>query len=111
MKHPLSVTLLLVTVAGVPLAIAPELVLESDVTPKLLVLLGSTAGLLLCWHSWQPGAAALLRGRKGRIFAASIGLWIASAGASTLLSQQSGLSLAGSSWRRYGLVTQLALAV
>jgi len=99
------------TLFAVPLAIAPGLVLNFDVTPKLFVLLNA-AGILvwLAWGSWR-GAMQLWQARLGRTFLLGMGGMIASLGVSTALSAAPALSLAGTTWRRYGLVSQFAVWV
>jgi hypothetical protein len=105
------VALAAIAMAGVPLLIAPGLTLEYETTPKLVLLLVSTAGLLLCYRAWWPGAVALIETRRGRLFAGILAAQFLSLLAATAFSAQPSLSLAGSSWRRYGLVTQLTLAL
>lgn len=103
--------LIVLAVAGVPLIIAPGFSLEYEVLPKLLVLLSATAGLLFCWRTWYPGAAALLASTHGKLLTAALGALLAAAAISTLLSARSELALSGSPARRHGLVTQAAIAV
>jgi len=91
--------------------IAPGLVLEYEVTPKLCLLLCLTAAVLLCWRAWLPGTPALFRTRHGRVFAGMLGIQLLSLLTSTAASGQVGLSLAGSPWRRYGLVAQFSLVL
>jgi hypothetical protein len=107
----IAAALAAIAMAGVPLLIAPGLTLEYETTPKLVLLLVSTAGLLLCYRGWWPGAVALFETRRGRLFAGIFAAQFLSLVAATALSSQPALSLAGSSWRRYGLVTQLALGL
>jgi hypothetical protein len=107
----MAVALAAIAMAGVPLLIAPGLTLEYETTPKLVLLLVSAAGLLLCYRAWWPGAAALLETRRGRLFAGILAAQVLSLLAATAFSSQPALSLAGSSWRRYGLVTQVTLAL
>ena len=101
---------LLLAAAGVPLAFAPGLLLEYEVLPKLLVLLLATAGLLICRQAWYPGLRALTATPRGRLFVLLLCLQVASLLVSTAFAPQPELALAGSGWRRYGAVTQVALA-
>jgi O-antigen ligase len=87
------------------------MVLEHDVTPKLVLLLCATAAFLLCGSSWRPGVRALLTERNGRLFLGVIFVGLLSLTASTALSNQPQLSFAGSAWRRFGWVTQSAVAI
>ncbi len=107
----IAVALAATAMAGVPLLIAPGLTLEYETTPKLVLLLVCTAGILLCYRAWWPGAVALFDTRRGRLFAGILAAQFLSLLAATAFSSQPALSLAGSSWRRYGLVTQLTLAL
>jgi len=96
---------------GVPLAIAPGLVLDFDVTPKLIVLLLGAAILLWFGPSLSPGILLLCRCRLGRAYLIGVGVMFSSLVVSTALSNAPALSLAGTTWRRYGLVSQLAIGV
>jgi hypothetical protein len=107
----LACILAAIAMAGIPLVIAPGLTLEYETTPKLVLLLVSTAGLLLCYRGWWPGAVALFETRRGRLYAGILAAQFLSLLSATAFSSQPALSLAGSSWRRYGLVTQLTLAL
>lgn len=109
-ESPTSAEVLVgVAAAAIPCAIAPGIVLEHDVIPKLVVLLCCTAGLLFGLNTWCGGAKVLLQTRSGRMFAILIGLQCASVALSTALSQNPSLSLAGSAWRRFGFITQASL--
>ena len=87
-------------VALVPLVILPGVFFYYDVTPKILVLLVGV-GLALAW-GW-PAAA------RGRWVDALLGAQAAALVLATAFSTDRALSLAGTNWRRLGLVTQLAL--
>ncbi len=106
----LGTTLLTVLVA-VPLVIAPGVSFHFDVTPKVVVLLLGAAGGLLLWDGFLPGLRCLWRDPRGRLFGLLLFAQLASLGLSTLLSASPELSLAGSHWRRFGLVTHAALLV
>src|SRR5437870_5005894 len=106
-----AVAAVCVTLAGVPLIITPGLAQQYETTPKLALLLVSTAVLLSCSSAWWPGVASLLGNRQGRIFASLLASQIALLAVSTALSPRPSLTFGGSSWRRYGLVTPFAVAV
>ncbi|MCU1238735.1 MAG: O-antigen polymerase [Candidatus Solibacter sp.] len=106
----LAPALMIAAFAGVPLAIAPHLLIEYEVTPKVVILLIVTSVLLLCRTAWMEGLAALLSNRAGRVLLGITTLQSISLLISTMLSSQPALSLAGTSWRRYGLVTEIAIA-
>ncbi len=98
-------------IAGIPLLIAPGWVLQYETTPKLALLLFGTAGLLACSGAWWAGAVALFENRTGRRLILLFATLSFSLIVSTFLSVRPAVSLAGSSWRRFGLVTQLSLAL
>jgi O-antigen ligase len=100
--------LLSLVIALIPLAIAPGLFFYFDVTPKIAVLLLGTAAAAVWWTA-AGGAQGFHRAsRAARWFVLTL-LWMAaSLVVSTLASVNPALSLAGSTWRRWGLVTQLA---
>ena len=106
----LGTTLLTVLVA-VPLLIAPGVSFHFDVTPKVVVLLLGAAGGLLAWAGFLSGLRCLWKDPRGRLFALLLVAQLTSLGLSTLLSASPELSLAGSHWRRFGLVTQASLLV
>ena len=106
----LGTTLLTVLVA-VPLVIAPGVSFHFDVTPQVVVLLLGAAGGLLLWDGFLPGLRCLWRDPRGRLFGLLLFAQLASLGLSTVLSASPELSLAGSHWRRFGLVTQVSLLV
>jgi O-antigen ligase len=90
-------------VALVPLLIAPGLLFFYDVTPKVaLLLLGVAAAL-----PWTAPGRLMAR-REGRwllaVCAASAGSLILS----SVFSSRVDLSVFGTNWRRFGLITQLA---
>ncbi|MGD0363220.1 MAG: O-antigen ligase family protein [Bryobacteraceae bacterium] len=100
--------LLAVVLALIPLAIAPGWFFYFDVTPKVVLLLLGTA-VAAVWWAAAGGAAGFLRAsRAARWFVlASCGMAV-SLVISTVASANPALSLAGSNWRYWGLVTQLA---
>ena len=106
----LGTTLLTVLVA-VPLLIAPGVSFHFDVTPKVVVLLLGAASSLLLWAGFLPGLRCMWNDPRGRFFALLLFAQLTSLGLSTLFSADPELSLAGSHWRRFGLVTQASLLV
>ncbi len=84
-------------VALVPLVIAPGLLFYYDVTPKIVILaLGVAAALP--WLSPVPRRLAILLGAQAMSLALS-----------TVFSNRAALSVSGTDWRRFGLITQVAL--
>ncbi len=100
--------LLAVVLALIPLAIAPGWFFYFDVTPKVVLLLLGTA-VAAVWWAAAGGAAGFFRASRAarRFVLASCGMAVSLA-ISTLASANPALSLAGSNWRYWGLVTQLA---
>ena len=47
----MAVALAAIAIAGVPLLIAPGVTLDYETTPRLVLLLVSTAGILLCFKA------------------------------------------------------------
>jgi O-antigen ligase len=88
-----------VTIGLIALILAPGLLFYFDVTPKLAVLLAGAALVLPFAALRRPrGAVSLLV----LLYAASLAL-------SASVSAHPGLSWFGGNWRRYGVVTQIAL--
>src|ERR1035441_6150391 len=103
--------LLAVVLALIPLAIAPGWFFYFDVTPKVVLLLLGTAAAALWWAAaatcWTP--AGFYRGtRAARWFLLALCGMAVSLVVSTVASVNPALSLGGSNWRYWGLVTQLA---
>ena len=96
--------LLPLIVALVPLVITPGLLFYYDVTPKIVILLLGVAAALP-WFS----PARLLALRDGRWLAMLLGAQAVSLILSTAFSSQMGLSVSGTDWRRFGLITQVAV--
>ncbi len=96
--------LLPLIVALVPLVIAPGLLFYYDVTPKIVILVLGVAAALP-WFS----PARLLAWREGRWLAMLLGAQGASLILSTVFSGRAGLSVTGTAWRRFGLITQVAV--
>ncbi len=91
----------LAVAALVPLALLPGALFHFDVTPKAVVLLAGAA------------AAAGLRGpalvRETKWLRWLLAAQVASLVFSTLFSTDAALSVAGTNWRRFGLIVQLGL--
>jgi hypothetical protein len=104
--------LLSLVIALIPLAIAPGLFFYFDVTPKIVLLLLGTAGAAVWWTAGGGAQGFHRASRASRWFVFTL-LWMTgSLVVSTLASVNPALSLGGSNWRRWGLVTQLtALAL
>jgi O-antigen ligase len=102
--------LLLAVAALVPLLIAPGVVLFHDVTPKVAVLLAGTS-IAAVWFVISPRASSqpLLSTRPGRWLAAILALQLIALVISTAVSTRPTVSLTGTTWRRFGLLTQSAL--
>lgn len=100
--------LLALVVALIPLAIAPGLFFYFDVTPKTVLLLLGTAAAAV-WWAWKGGRTPLYRAsREARWFLLAMCGMAASLVVSTLASVNRAVSLGGSNWRYWGLITQLA---
>lgn len=97
--------LLPLVVALVPLAIAPGILFFYDVTPKIAIFaLGVAAALP--WLAWPRRRTPWL---SPSWFGALLGAQALSLVLSTLASGRVELSIAGTNWRRFGLIAQLAL--
>ncbi len=97
------------TAALVPLLITPGWLSHFDITPKVAALLLGLALIFL-----YPGANVhnfygLLRNQAGRWFAALVAVAWACSAAATAFSTNAALSIHGSTWRRYGLVSETGL--
>ena len=92
-----------------PLAVLPGRFVAYEITPKLVILALSTGLFLLSFSEWQPGLVLLWRHNLGRLFCVLLGLFAVSLALSTLFSVHVGLSLAGTSWGRYGALTQISV--
>ena len=104
--HPLFVLIggLALTI---PVAFTPSLSLYFDVTPKAVLVLGGAGCALLVW----VGSPRLLHRSN---LCSKMLAWLLCASAislivSTILSHHPEQSLFGTTWRRYGTVTQLSL--
>jgi O-antigen ligase len=92
-----------VVIGLIALIVAPGSFFYFDVTPKIVILLAGTAVALIC-----PTRDAT---RAPRIFSWLAGTTLLSLAISTAVSSNRALSLFGTNWRRYGLVTQAATLV
>src|SRR5580658_5840445 len=100
--------LLAVVMALIPLAIAPGWFFYFDVTPKVVVLLWGTAAAAIWWAASGGPAGFYRASRSARWFVLALCGMAVSLVVSTLVSVNPALSLGGSDWRYWGLVTQLA---
>lgn len=88
----------------VALIVTPGLLFYFDVTPKLVALLAITAALLIAWALRSPV------GMRGfRWFSAVLILGLGALALSTAVSSNAALSLYGTSWRRYGAISQACI--
>ena len=87
------------TAALVPLIIAPGILFYFDVTPKVVILLLGVS-VALPWFAPR---------RELRLFYILLAIQAASLILSTIFSSRAGLSVFGSTWRRFGLITQFGL--
>ncbi|HUJ50249.1 MAG TPA: O-antigen ligase family protein [Bryobacteraceae bacterium] len=89
-----------------PLILTPYLLFYYDVTPKIGAFLIATAiAIPLAMREKRAVSAGL------RIFEMLLLLQAVSLALSTVFSTDPGLSLGGSAWRRFGLLTQLGLLI
>src|ERR1700683_888432 len=100
--------LLAVVMVLIPLAIAPGWFFYFDVTPKVVLLLLGTAAAAVWWTALGGMAGFYRASRPARWFLLSICGMVVSLAVSTVASVNPALSLGGSNWRYWGLVTQLA---
>lgn len=100
--------LLAAILALIPLAIAPGYFFYFDVTPKIVLLLAGTAAAGVWWAAAGGGAGFYRASREARWFVLALCGMAVSLIVSTAISVNPGLSLGGSNWRYWGLVTQLA---
>jgi O-antigen ligase len=87
-----------------PLILVPHVLFYYDITPKIIVLLvGAAVAWLLMWREERTPTPLL---RSFRLLLVADGLWLA---VSTAFSKDPALSLGGSAWRRFGLISQSAI--
>jgi O-antigen ligase len=99
----------LLIIALVPLAIAPGLLSDYDITPKIVILLLCESALLVFCKRLVNSLHALYQSTSGRLFLMLLALEWMSTAASTVWSSNPKLSLVGSSWRRDGLIVESAI--
>ncbi len=99
--------LLPVTAALVILVLAPHAMFAFDVAPKVVVLVLGVAIALAV--SRTPGLAATARTRRGKWFLGIVALSVVSLVIATASSLDPDLSLFGTAWRRFGLLSNLAV--
>jgi len=92
--------LLAATLALLPLILTPHLLFYWDITPKIVVLLVGVA--LALPLAWRDGCA---RSPVLRILGWLLVAQAVSLGISTAFSIDPALSLGGSAWRRFGLIS------
>jgi O-antigen ligase len=100
-----------VAVAVTPLALITGIFISHDVIPKLFMLTAAAAFLLFLYRRWSAFLEALWGLSRGRMFLILVVAQIASLVLSTLFSGQIPLSVAGTVWRRFGLIGQTAALV
>jgi len=93
-----------VVAALLPIVIAPGFLFYFDVTPKLLILLTGMSIALVLWRGELPTGS-----RLNRMFLVLLGAQALSLAVSTAASVYPALSLNGGNWRRFGLVSQVAV--
>lgn len=99
---------LLAALVALPLALAPGLTLYYDVTPKIIVLvLVAASGLVLCPfpEAWRK----IFSSPAGGLLIGAFCFELVSLAISTAWSSHPALSVTGSHWRRFGLVTRVSL--
>lgn len=97
--------------AATPLGFLTGTFLSHDVMPKAILVLSAAAFLLLLLPRWSGGIGQLGTTPRGRWF-----LWLAIAqglllAVSTVFSTEPLVSFVGTTWRRFGMVEQLAVLV
>jgi O-antigen ligase len=92
------------TLFAIPLVLAPGLLFFYDITPKLVILYCAVA-LALPFVRWRNLPAT----SSGRIFCALVAATFLSLAVSSIVSSRADLSVFGTSWRRFGVITQAAI--
>ena len=93
-----------VAIALIALIVTPGYLFYFDVTPKIAILLLGTAAALV----WPWGSAP---SRAPRSFSLLVAASLISLAISTALSPNPALSLFGTNWRRYGMLTQAVVLI
>ncbi|MBL8292233.1 MAG: O-antigen ligase family protein [Bryobacterales bacterium] len=97
--------------ALLPILTLPGWAFYFDVTPKIVVLLAA-AGIACCLFAANARSLrSLASTRPGRRLAVLVAAQVLFLIVATAASSMPALSLGGSNWRRFGLVTQLALLI
>jgi O-antigen ligase len=94
-----------------PLALANGLFLSHDVMPKVVLILVGAALVLFLLPQWEPVIPLVWRQPRGRIFLCLAGAQALSLVLSTTSSTQPALSLAGTTWRRFGAAEQFGILI
>lgn len=110
-RSHLLVTTLVTVLALSALVISPGVFFFYDVTPKVVVLLLGCTAVIWMAPQWMTNLRLLGAHRGGRVLLAALALQGASAVLATVASTDRSLSFIGSSWRRLGLLEELALLV
>ncbi len=95
-------------VAAMPLCLMSGVFLSHDVIPKVILALTSAALLLFFLPQGTNGLTAVWNHRQGRRFLVLVAAQAISLMLSTLFSSQPALSFAGTVWRRFGSIEQMA---
>lgn len=93
-----------------PLVIAPGLLLYFDITPKIVCLLLG-ASVAAVWLGTKGRLSRLMSFRAGRWLVVLFVAQVLSLAASTAASRNVWLSISGTNWRRFGVVTYVAALV
>lgn len=101
--------ILLATIAAIPLALVPHVLVQYYTTPKLVIAYLGAAFLLLRVEDWWPGTLGLWRTNYGRCFYVVLLAQLASLVISTAFSQDPALALGGTASRRFGGLTETAV--
>src|SRR5581483_3325377 len=98
-------------VAFVALILAPGFSFYFDITPKTVVILTGTAAavLLEILRPRSKSQSCNGNGKLLRYFGVLIVCSAGSLGLSAVFSERPGLSLFGTNWRQFGVVTQIAI--
>lgn len=104
---PARITLTVV-LALTPLCLLNGVFLSHDVIPKVILTLCGAAAVAMLFRTWATGVRMLWEGAQGKTFLVLLAAQCGSLVLSTVASNQPGLSLAGTLWRRFGAVEQLA---
>jgi O-antigen ligase len=97
--------------AVTPLGLVTGVFISHDVIPKLVLLAVAAAVLLFLYPAWSQAFAMLRAHPRGRIFLVLALAQFVSLAVSTALSSQVPLSIAGTVWRRFGLIGQTSALV